>query len=290
VLVGLSNVARRAVLLGPLGLLVLALTGCTSPNTYGTARTLAPGDVTHTLAVEGIAYSGSQGTGVLPVFPTYVFRVGVIDHVDIGARVGNLTELGADLKVNFLRGDFDLAAAAGAEAFIEWHYQPHGDNPPRRTGSRAYFHFPLIAGYNVSKKLSVVGTPGIAYILGNKVSSDFVRTQPFDGGQVAARLGLGIDYRPNPRRAIHPEVTVLQSLSAAETIVMLGLGFNFGSLPSYDDIEPEPKPATPAPPAPSTTAPPPATTTPPPPPPPPPPLTPTPTPTSPPPDPSNPIL
>src|SRR5688572_21795548 len=86
-----------------------ALVGCTSPNTYATARTLAPGDVTHTVAVEGIAYHGSPGTGALPLLPTYVLRVGVIERVDVGVRVGNMTELGADVKVNFLRGPLDLA-------------------------------------------------------------------------------------------------------------------------------------------------------------------------------------
>src|SRR5262245_11324035 len=106
------------------------LAGCTSPNTYATAQTLSPGDDTHTVAVEGIAHHGSQGTGALPLFPTYVFRVGVIDRVDVGARIGNLTELGADLKVNFLRGPIDLAIAGGAESFIEWHYEPHGERPP----------------------------------------------------------------------------------------------------------------------------------------------------------------
>jgi hypothetical protein len=240
--VGPSNIVRRGIVwLGLAGAPLML--GCTSPNTYATARTLSPGDVTHTVAVEGIGYHGSQGTGALPIMPTYVFRVGVIDRVDIGARVGSLTELGADVKINFLRGPLDVAIAGGGEAFIEWHYEPHGDRPPRRTGSRAFFHVPLILSYNFSRSFSLVGTPGIAYILGNKVSADFVRTMPFDGGTVAARLGLGIDYRWNARRSLHPEVTVLQSTNNSATIVMFGIGFNFGGIPNYDDIEPaEPKP------------------------------------------------
>lgn len=248
----------RGLLLVTASLAVPLLVGCTSPNTYATARTLSPGDVTHTVAAEGIAYHGSQGTGALPVFPTYALRVGVIDRLDVGARIGNLTEIGADIKVNFLRGPLDVAIAGGAEAFIEWRYQP---DAIRRTGSRAYFHLPLILSYNFSKQLSLVATPGIMYVVGRQVSDDFVRTQPFDGGTLAARLGVGIDYRPNKRRAIHPEVTVLQSTQASQTIVMFGVGFAFGSLPSYDDIEPsDPTPvplpaATPPAPAPSTPAP-----------------------------------
>jgi hypothetical protein len=234
------------------GLLVTALLappmlcGCTSPNTYATARTLSPGDITHTVAAEGIAFHGSQGTGALPMLPTYVFRVGVVDRVDVGARIGSLTEIGADIKVNFLRGPLDLAIAGGGEAFIEWRYQPDGI---RRTGSRAYFHLPLIASYNFSKTLSLVATPGLAYVIGRKVTDDFVRTQPFDGDTVAARLGIGIDYRASKRQAIHPEVTVLQSLGASQTLVLFGLGLNFGSLPSYDDVEPSTTPVAPLPPS-----------------------------------------
>ena len=220
------------------------LAGCTSPNTYATARTLAPGDVTHTVAAEGIGFHGSQGTGVLPVFPTYALRVGVVDRLDVGARVGNLTSIGGDIKWNFLRGPLDMAIAGGAEAFLEWRYEP---DAIRRTGSRAYFHLPLILSYNFSKTLSLVGTPGIAYVVGRKVSDDFVRTQPFDGGTVAARFGVGIDYRFHARRAFHPEVTVLQSTTAAQTVVMFGFGFAFGGVPSYDDVEaPDEPPSAPA--------------------------------------------
>jgi len=238
---------RRAFLVGLLGL-GLASAGCTSPNTYATARTLAQGDITSSVALEGVGYHGSQGSGAVPVMPTYVFRVGVIDHVDVGARIGSLTEVGADVKVNFLKGQLDLAVAPGAESFIEWHYQSHGGDPPRRTGARAFFHFPLIASYNVSKELSIVAVPGATYVLGNKVSADFVRTMPFDGGTIAPRLGLGLDWRYHERRAIHPEITVIQSFQASQTVIVLGVGFTFGSLPSFADLDPQaPAPAPPAP-------------------------------------------
>jgi hypothetical protein len=112
----------RARLLPTALVCVPMLVGCASPNTYATARTLAPGDVTHTVAAEGIGFHGSQGSGALPIIPSYVFRVGVVDRVDFGARIGSLTEIGADIKVNFLRGPLDLAIAGGGEAFIEWRY------------------------------------------------------------------------------------------------------------------------------------------------------------------------
>jgi hypothetical protein len=277
--VGLST--RNGVkLLVVAGLVSPSLAGCASPNTYATARTVPQGDFQHTVAVEGIGFHSSQGTGALPILPTYQLRVGVLSRMDVGARIGSLTEAGADVKVNFLRGPLDLAIAGGAEAFLEWHYDPHPTDPghKRRTGARAFLHVPLIASYNFSKELSLVGTPGIAYVIGRKVNADSVRTQAMDGGTLAVRLGIGIDYRYKKGRAIHPEITWLQSTEKAQTIVLFGVGFNFGDAPSYDDIggpepsldrvEPKPpeptkpaepqKPAEPAPPPPEPTPPPPS--------------------------------
>ncbi|MBX3233346.1 MAG: hypothetical protein KIT84_33665 [Labilithrix sp.] len=209
--------------------------GCSSPNTYATARTVAPGKFQHTFALEAVGFHHQHsGTGALPILPTYAMRVGVVDRIDVGARIGSLTELGADLKVNFIRGRFDLAAAAGAEAFLEWNYDRA---ETRRSGAAAYFHFPLIASINVSKKLSLVATPGVTYVVGKQVSSDFARTQVFGGDTFAARIGFGIDYRPEARRAIHPEVTVLQAVGTPGTMVVFGIGFNFGSVPDYSDIK-----------------------------------------------------
>ncbi len=230
-----------------------AALGCASPSTYATARTNAPGDFTHTVALEGVGYNGPNATGAIPILPTYAMRVGIVDRLDFGARIGSLTELGADVKFNFLRGPLDLAIAGGAEMFLEWHYAD--SDPKRRTGNKAYFHLPLILSYNFSRTTSFVASPGVSYILGRTVTPDFVRTMPFDDGTIAARLGVGIEYRYKPRRAIHPEITVLQSLSDTRTYVIFGVGFVLGSLPKYDDIEAEerpnaPEPAAPAPPPP----------------------------------------
>jgi hypothetical protein len=216
--------------------------------------------------------------------------VGVVDRLDVGGRIGNLTEVGADFKFNFLRGQFDMAIAGGAEAFLEWRYRA---DAVRRTGSRAYLHLPLILSLNLSKKVSIVGTPGIAYVIGRKVSDDFLRTQPFDGGTVAARFGLGVNYRYGKRSAIHPEITILQDTAGSAGIVLFGVGFNFGSMPSYDDIvdpdgDPSPVPPQPAQPAEPTA--PPQPTQPPPSPPPPPPAPTQPPPPEPPPTSNQPIL
>ena len=215
------------------------------------------------MALEGIGYHGLQGTGALPILPTYGIRVGVVDRLDVGARIGSLTELGGDLKFNFLRGQLDLAIAAGAEAFVEWNYDPP---ETRRSGAIAYFHFPLIASLNLSKDLSLVATPGFTYVIGKHLTDDFARTQVFGGETPVARLGFGIDVRSeNGKRALHPEVTLLQSLNSSGAIVLLGVGFSFGKLPDYHDLGgepsgelPSPEPRAPA--SPASPAPPPAPT------------------------------
>jgi hypothetical protein len=211
--------------------------GCTSPNTYATARTVAPGKFVHTVAAEGIGYHSVDGTGGFPILPTYALRVGVVDRIDVGARLGSLTEIGIDAKFNILRGRVDVAVAAGAESFLEWNYD---SKETRRTGAAAYIHVPVIVSYNVTQKLSLVGVPGLTYVVGKPLSNDFARTQVFGGGTPALRLGAGIDYRWQPRRAFHPEVTVIQSMLGPGTIVLLGFGFNIGSLPDYGDIVEKP--------------------------------------------------
>lgn len=243
---------------------VAGLCGCTSPNTYSTPRTVEQGHFQHTFAVEGVGFHHpTSGTGALPVLPTYGLRIGIVDRLDFGARLGSMTELGADLKLNFVRGRVDLAVAAGAEAFIEWNYN---SAETRRSGAAGYFHFPLIAAYNFSKEFSLVAAPGVSYIVGLPLTNDFARTQVFGGKTVAARFGIALDFRPEPRRAIHPELTILQGINHEGTAIVLGLGFNFGSVPKYEDLggpttdepapapkhDPEPPKPAPAPEAPKT--------------------------------------
>lgn len=95
-----SRVAHAAV-----GLCALVCTGCPSPNHYGTPRTLPPGKVAHLFAAEAAAYGEGAGFG-----PTYGLRVGALDRVDAGVRLGMLSALGGDLKLNFERSkEFDMA-------------------------------------------------------------------------------------------------------------------------------------------------------------------------------------
>src|SRR5215207_1572927 len=103
----MKNIAWLGIRLGVLVGGAALCTGCPNPNTYGTPRTTPVGKVQHTVAAEGMSYNIEQGgrtdSGTFPNLPSYQLRVGVADTVDIGARITNLTSVGADVKWNFLK-------------------------------------------------------------------------------------------------------------------------------------------------------------------------------------------
>ncbi len=71
---------------------------------------------------------------------------------------------------------------------------------------------------------------------------------------LVARGGLGLRFQVSKSFELFPEVSLMKYLAESKaTILVFGLGFNFGKLPKYtegpddDDEENKPKPATPAP-------------------------------------------
>lgn len=227
----------------------LLATGCPNPNTYGTPRTTPAGRVQHTVAAEGISYrlqdspqqGGEVATGTFPTFPTYQLRVGVADRVDIGARINNLSSVGADVKWNFLRSEsFDLAIAPGFQVF-----HISGTSAGTTTGyTQFYGNAPLLLGVNLSEEVSLVPTLGVTYGYNSAtaVSDDSSAAASIDG--LILRGGLGFNFRISPKFAMHPEVTMLQFLnddSAAKVrLFIFGLGFNFGNLPKFGAEEQQP--------------------------------------------------
>jgi hypothetical protein len=200
-----------------------SLLGCPSPNTYGTPRTVAPGEISHTVAVEGIHVADSNMT--LPTLPTVQLRVGLADRVDLGVRVSNLSSVGADVKWNFVRSrSFDLAVDPGLQA---------GLFPVPSSSARdsllfiAYGHVPLIAGINFSESASLVVSGGAIFASAGRGSSSN------DAGS-GARAGIGLNLRPSKKFAIQPEITALRFFNETPgLVVVFGVGFNFGALPSY---------------------------------------------------------
>ena len=246
-----------------LGLLVVGLgllaTGCPNPNLYGTPRTIPGGKLAGFAALEGVGYSvrtkaiiapnafwnpSRNYSGFFPQAPTLGFRVGIVDRVDVGARLTGFTTPGADLKLNFLKTDaFDMAADAGIE------YAP---------AIATRVHLPLLAGINFSRQISLVLLPGVMYAKSNAddllSSSSTFRTITGAGGWYW-RFGLGVAFRTAKNNiAFQPEVTVVKAFKQEkdplfESVMLynLGFGFVFGSLPDYGPPEEPATPPTPAP-------------------------------------------
>ncbi len=224
------------------------LTGCPAMNTYGTARTTPKGKISHSLSEEGYGFSTKVTTtdssgattestvgGFVPlILPSYHLRWGVADQVDLGFHVNNLASLGADAKINLLKGRVDLAVDPG----VQWFSLSVGTQDNKESLNVFYLHGPLLVDFNVNETLSFVLTPGMmyTYVTSQLTSgSDAELATTTDG--VYARFGLGINIRASKKFAVHPEVTVLRNFGDTETLLyMAGIGFNFGHLPSFDDL------------------------------------------------------
>ncbi len=236
----------------------LAVTGCPNPNTYGTPRTIPSGKNQHIIALEGIGVrakaprtdaSGAVETGTdsegLPLLPSYQYRRGVSDRVDLGVRVTNVSGLGADVKWNFLRGALDLAVDPG----FHWVYVPVRDG-----FNVLYLHAPILAGVNVTDSVTLVLSPGVVCAAFASSSKDGAsRSAIVTNRGVLARLGVGLNVRLGRLLAIMPEITGMRAFNDSEGIVVVGgLGFKMGAQPKADgDVPIEPptatNPGTPAP-------------------------------------------
>jgi hypothetical protein len=252
--------AARAALGGRIGILFagsLALFGCPNPNTYTTPRTIGSGHFQHTLAAEAwgfsipatSAYSTTEKlSGTVPTLPTYTLRIGLGDSWEIGARLANMTSLGADVKWNLLKSSgIDLAIDPAFQIFELAVNDSNGGNDLLRV---TYLHVPLLVGLNINRTVSVVFTPGLTW---GFASGSSTATQFTGGGNQASastgamgRFGLGFDFRIMPGFALHPEITFLRGFGADRTLIYTaGLGFNFGAMPNYDDLGGGPPPVPP---------------------------------------------
>ncbi|MBK8694661.1 MAG: hypothetical protein IPN17_20880 [Deltaproteobacteria bacterium] len=216
--------------LAGLALVGALTTGCPSPSIYGTARTIPQGTIQHTLAVEVIGAGVSGNTFVYPTLPTYQMRIGLADNVDLGLRLGNLTMPGADVKINFVRGAFDLAIMPGVQAI----YGAVGDVG----GGILYLNLPLVLGFNLSRNFSLIATAGQAYAVGVRLRS----LRPGSPGHLPGqRL-----HAPTRGRRQHPaEATRSRSSPSSRAystdnsalLFTFGLGFLFGAQPDFSDIQ-----------------------------------------------------
>jgi len=221
--------ARRLALVGAVA--ALALTGCPSPSIYGTARTIPRGQIQQTVAVEGLGATTSGASGFVPTLPTYQFRIGLADNVDLGLRVPNLTSVGADVKINLLRGSFDLAV----DPSIQGIYAGVSDV----NVGLLWLHAPVILGFNLTQNFSIIATPGISYgvyFAGDSTSSSSSSRTAYSTGGFAGRLGVGFNIRVANTFSIQPEITALYNFNAEGVLYIAGVGFEFGAHPDYSDI------------------------------------------------------
>ncbi|MEZ4371553.1 MAG: hypothetical protein R3B07_12040 [Polyangiaceae bacterium] len=222
----------------------LCLTACPNPNLYQTARTTPKGKLGFTVAAEALGfqadtevvddngnYSTEEATHNVPLPPTFQLRYGLSDEVDMGFHVYNFVSPGFDVKYNFMKDAVDLAIDPGAQVF---------------TGSTGdenfwvvYGHLPLILDLNFSSSISMVLAPGITYARSSiKNGSDTIFTDLNSNSGFIARAGIGLDFRISDGFALHPEVTFLRALNDTNwTTYVAGLGFNFGKLPSFHDLD-----------------------------------------------------
>lgn len=222
----------------------LLCSGCPNPNTYATPRTAGSGHVHHSLALESWGFrfkdpvDGTTVSATFPTLPTYTLRVGLGDQFEIGARIANFSSLGGELKWNPVRSRVFDAAINPSFQFFQLSAT---DSSGTDTGFRViYFHVPLLLGLNLSKSITLVASPGVSYGVASASITDSSsdRSQASGTTGIMARAGLGIDLRVSPSFALHPEVTLLHSFREGDTnLYMFGLGFNFGTLPSYADLD-----------------------------------------------------
>jgi hypothetical protein len=243
---------------------VLALSGCPNPNTYTTPRTLDPGKVQWQVAPEviGANYKTTNGStdangnlvktnagGVLPMLPSFGMRIGLAEGLELGLRAPNLEPIAADAKIRLLKGSFDMALDPG----LQFYFASSNGNGY----SAVFLHAPLLLGFNLSEKTSIVLSPGLTYATntGNGVIATAVTGSSAVAGFMG-RLGVGVDFRVSHRFAIHPEITVLEQFTGSQDLFLVvgGVGFNFGAQPDYSDLrrdgEPPAEPTAPGVPAP----------------------------------------
>jgi hypothetical protein len=220
---------------------LVTLTGCPNPNIYGTPRTTPAGKISHSVAVEAIGFKSDTTSGTFPTAPTYTFRIGATDNLDIGVRVGNSSTLGVDGKFNFLKShSFDMAVAPGAQVFYFSASSSSGTSSTSSTVAGTYLHLPLLFGVNLGQSATIMPTAGIMYGIASGSSStsdssgnDSVKASSNTG--IIGRFGLGVNLRVTDGFAMQPEFTLMKPFKdgASGYLYLAGLGFNFGALPSY---------------------------------------------------------
>ncbi|MDI1476205.1 hypothetical protein [Polyangium sp. y55x31] len=212
------------------------LTGCTA-NQYATPRTIPRGQVSHTVALEGLLdfrFNGEPGD----LHPRYQLRVGLADRVDLGVMAGPY--FGADVKWNFVRTKYvDVAVTPGVYYSLFPSFSDGFDAPTHAVR----FAAPISLGLNPTKAVTLF-LHGNAAVNWNLKSYD-EHCYPPDCERsswfVAPEVGLGVQIRVTPNIALTPEVTIVgKTPHTAMAGLHGGLALTFGAQPSYDEFNEKP--------------------------------------------------
>lgn len=219
------------------------LCGCPDPNTYGTPRTLAPGDLQLQASVGAWGGAANGGNGVWPALPSVGFRYGIADRLDIGARLVDFFGIGGDAKYNFVRGRVDLAFDPTLQLFYLPPVQFLGSSSLTQSIGVAQLQAPLLVGINFDDATSLILTPGFVGTLATSPIADAGYVVPqqiaFATTGLGARLGIGLNIRTSDTFSWQPEVTAWHEFNGVDSwICVAGIGINIGAQPDYSDLEP----------------------------------------------------
>lgn len=182
-----------------LAVLALALFGCPSFSTMGTARTIGRGKTQLLVAAEGMGSATHSGVGVLPQLEL-AGRYGFTDDVELGLKAWYLGAA-LDAKVQLIR-------SANPESGLDVAFDPTiGWGAPNKLTVAV----PLLLGFNFRG--------GHQLVLGPRLVDQLW----FDPAQPAARavnallagMSVGFAWKISERVRLMPELSVLYPIAAA---------------------------------------------------------------------------
>ena len=197
--------------------ILLCPSACATSTTFGTARTVAEGDMSHTIGASAIMVKrrGDYQPVPLPVV-SYGLRSGLSERVDIGAQASlPNVRISADVKYNAVRTKYvDLAVAPciSAAAFAG------SDELDAVLGADVA----VIANLNFgSVSLVPFAAPGVVYTPVGGDAAPIIRT------------GVGAQFRLDGW-TIEPQfATAVDPRSAAISEMAFGIGFGLGDQPVF---------------------------------------------------------
>ncbi len=205
-----------------LAVCALLLASCASPNRYGTARTLAPGESSTWASLDLLGGAEYDGSAIPIPVPRIGARRGLTEDLEIGATYTGLFavagDVGLDLKWRFLDAAGVQMAVAPTVNGVLVSTQEDGE----RVGV-FQAGLPLLADIDVAPWLTLVPQVGGGWIWvhGASPNPGFVAT-----------WGLGVQVRPSAHFAFQPGVYATHALGQPdEPLLVGGLALIFGAQP-----------------------------------------------------------